>query len=159
MKKLILLAALSLGIFVSGSTFAQTETAGASTGIQGLLDDFDIATYAGQHTMLISWGGWCTPCWQKMEEISALRDSYGGELTVVGIVHQSDPEWTAELFERFDLDFPVYTDQSGFGVTERFGLELMPEFVKFYAPDGQEISTIKWVPLDEIRAELAKIEL
>lgn len=155
MKKLALLAVLILGVLVFSSASAQAQGAG----IQGELGDFDIATYAGKHTMLVSWGGWCTPCWQKMEEISALRDRYGDKLTVVGIVHQADPEWTAALVERFDLDFPVYTDQSGFGVTEQFGLELMPEFVKFYAPDGHEISTLKWVPLDEIRAELIKLEL
>jgi len=83
-------------------------------------------------TVLIAfWSTWCSRC---SEELTFLRDTFGGRDDVVVLLVNQDsertfsPERIIELREKLALRFPILVD-SGLVLWDRFGINALPTSV------------------------------
>ena len=84
-------------------------------------DPLDLASAAGQVTVVNVWGSWCTPCREEAPDLVAAYDELGAgapgsdaDVAFLGI-NTRDPSPAPALgFERtFDLPYPSIFDQGG----------------------------------------------
>jgi peroxiredoxin len=83
-------------------------------------------------TVLIAfWSTWCSRC---TEELTFLRDTFGGRDDVVVLLVNQDsdktlsPDRIVELREKLSLPFPILVD-SGLVLWDRFGINALPTSV------------------------------
>ena len=66
------------------------------------------ADLAGKHVVLQIWASWCPYCHrQNLNLIQLARDTKGGNLVVLGVSIDKDPNAAARYVQKHGLNFPV----------------------------------------------------
>jgi thiol-disulfide isomerase/thioredoxin len=66
------------------------------------------ADLAGKHVVLQIWASWCPYCHrQNLNLIQLARDTKGGNLVVLGVSIDKDPNAAAKYVQKHGLNFPV----------------------------------------------------
>jgi peroxiredoxin len=87
-----------------------------------------LSDYRGKAVLLVFWSTWCARC---LEELTFLRDNYGGRADVAVILVNQDSEKTvstkriAEIRNRLSIPFPIIED-IGLSMWDRFGIQALP---------------------------------
>ncbi len=64
-------------------------------------------------TLIVVWASWSPRCRGMAAKIDRLTEVWGGQMRVVSVVFQEDPESVRETVNRTGLATPVYLDLSG----------------------------------------------
>lgn len=99
-----------------------------------------LAGFRGKTVLIVFWSTWCSRC---SEELTFLRDNFGGQEDVAVLLVNQDSEKMvtreriAEMRDRLSLPFPVIVD-SGLVLWDRFGINALPTSV-VVGKDGRVI--------------------
>ncbi len=106
-------------------------------GIPSDSDPYDIDALRGQWVLVNFFATWCGPCIQEHPELVQLErwGSENGELSLVSLVFQDDPNDVAAFFRERDGGWPVLADSD---VAVRFQIAQVPESF-LVDPDGRVV--------------------
>lgn len=127
-----------------GSTYQLTDLDGVP---------IRLADLRGKAVWINFWASWCPPCQQETPIIRAMDKRYrDAGLVVIGIaVQETSPDDIRAYAERYDLDYTIGFDASGYVFREYRVFGLPTQF--FIRPDGTIASVGKTV--DEAAAVAA----
>lgn len=102
---------------------------------------FDLDNHLGRWVVVNFFATWCTECVVEHPELERLaRDHAGtGDLAVVSVVFDDDPDDAVEFFERNGGDWPVVLDDSG--LAGHYGVAKVPE-TYLVAPSGRVVEKL-----------------
>jgi len=156
-------AAVSLGLLL----LLASIPAGAVNLIPGdlapefSLSDIDgnsvtLSGFRDKTVILVFWSTWCSRC---SEELTFLRDTFGGRDDLVVLLVNQDSERSVlkeritEMRDRLSLTFPIVVD-SGLVLWDRFGINALPTSVVI-GKDGRTIyaeSNFYWASREKLLA-------
>jgi peroxiredoxin len=100
----------------------------------------------------------CPTCQFTAPFLERLHETYGGEKFTLWGISQDDARDTREFLHEFEVEFPTLIDDSGYSVSNQYGITNVPS-VFLIAPDGkiQESSVgFSKKDLEKIAAAAAK---
>src|SRR5580692_7991224 len=78
----------------------------------------------------------CPTCQFTAPFLERLHETYGGEKFTLWGISQDDAQDTREFFQEFDVEFPTLLDESGYAVSNQYGITNVPT-VFLIAQDGK----------------------
>jgi peroxiredoxin len=78
----------------------------------------------------------CPTCQFTAPFLERLHETYGGEHFTLWGISQDDAADTREFLQEFDIEFPTLIDESGYPVSNQYGITNVPT-VFLIAPDGR----------------------
>lgn len=113
---LSLLAACGTGMGSAASPDAGGELVGAPAPEFSLTpaeggDAIGPQTFAGKVLIIDFWATWCAPCKESFPAYQRLVDKYAGELVVVGVSVDDDPEGIVAFRSATGAKFPLVWDE------------------------------------------------
>jgi len=115
-----------------------------------------LSGFRDKTVILVFWSTWCSRC---SEELTFLRDTFGGRDDLVVLLVNQDSEKSvpkeriAEMRDRLSLTFPIVVD-SGLVLWDRFGINALPTSVVI-GKDGRTIyaeSNFYWASAEKLLA-------
>ena len=132
------LVAVPLGVllFLAAVPAGAVHLRPGDSALEFTLPDIDgkavtLSGFRGKTVVIVFWSTWCSRC---SEELTFLRDNFGGQEDVVVLLVNQDSERSAsrerivEMRDRLSLPFPVIVD-SGLVLWDRFGINALPTSV------------------------------
>ena len=68
-------------------------------------------SFAGKVVIVDFWATWCAPCKQSFPAYQRMVDKFGGELVVVGVSVDDDPDGIAAFRSATGVKFPLVWDE------------------------------------------------
>ena len=118
----------SLGLFglallgACGGSMAQSPSGSSGDLVGAPAPDFTLApvgggaalgpkSFAGKVVIVDFWATWCQPCKQSFPAYQRLVDKFGGELVVVGVSVDDEPNGIADFRSSTGVKFPLVWDE------------------------------------------------
>lgn len=79
------------------------------------LDEFEgiLVGLRGRPVVVNIWASWCAPCRTEMPLLQKAADSFGDEVTILGVASNDDPTAARRFRDDFGLTYPNVFDASG----------------------------------------------
>lgn len=84
-----------------------------------------LSSYAGKVVIVDFWATWCEPCRQSFPAYQGLVDKLGGELVVIGVSVDEEPDGIPAFVKETGVRFPIAWDE-GQGVSKSYRPPGMP---------------------------------
>src|SRR5271165_2163593 len=78
----------------------------------------------------------CPTCQFTAPFFERLHETYGGEKFTFWAISQDDAQDTRDFLQEFDVEFPALIDDSGYPVSNQYGITNVPS-IFLIAPDGK----------------------
>ena len=104
-------------------------------------ETFDLDNHLGRWVVVNFFATWCTECVVEHPELERLSRDHAetGDLAVVSVVFDDDPDDAAQFFEENGGDWPVVLDDSG--LAGFYGVAKVPE-TYLVAPSGRVVEKL-----------------
>ncbi len=67
-----------------------------------------LAQYRGKPLVVNFWARWCPPCRAEIPELSAFQKAHRGQIEVLGIGLEEDPEAVTAFMKQHKMDYAVF---------------------------------------------------
>jgi len=67
----------------------------------------------GRPVVVNIWASWCAPCRTEMPLLQSAADTYAGEVVLVGVASNDDPDEAQRFLDELGLDYPNVFDTTG----------------------------------------------
>ena len=94
----------------------------------------DPANYQGAPLILNFWATWCDPCREEMPHLQGFSETYGDQVTVLGVDVQDAPSNAEAFVEELGISYDLAVDHDGSYLAETQSVH-MPTTL-FVDPDG-----------------------
>lgn len=116
----------------------------AAPAIEGQTIDgerFDLDNHLGRWVVVNFFATWCRECVTEHPQLDSLARDHAetGDLAVVSVLFDDDPDKAADFFERNGGDWPVVFDDSG--ISSSYGVAKVPE-TYLVAPSGRVVEKL-----------------
>lgn len=119
-----------LGDRVVDARFEVVEPGGSEWGIG---QDLQLSELEGKPVVLDFWASWCAACSIQHDFVTELKERYGDEIVVVGVLHDDTPENGRVWLRAHGATYPSVVDVSD-RLAEQFWVRGLPRFV-LLSPD------------------------